>query len=349
MGKVSKSLERITFLLPGRNLSGGVRVTARMAQELQVLGQPVRVLYKTGPKIGRLQRSVRRIVGGQFGKGKDWLTAVPYEVCGVRNLDDIDCSTDRCVISVGTLMSEHIRGRVFPCMKIRYCHGFSSNLGAVARSAWQGDDPIISVSPALVETLRDLSGRHEIPVVPNGIDRGEYFIEPGVNRTGIGLVYNSHPKKDPLTALRVVDRLSGLGHPIYVFGAEKRPRGIERESYSRAPTVSQARAIYNRCKVWIIPSRSEGFCLPILEAMACGTAVVSTDHDTVRGLIDDGLNGLLRPVGDDSGLAAAAEALMAEEGQRSRIVSEGLATVSRFPWRDAAESLLKAIQRFETL
>ncbi len=56
--------------------------------------------------------------------------------------------------------------------------------------------------------------------------------------------------------------------------------------------------------VWLWPSRTEGFGLPILEAMACGVPVVAADTGAARDLVLDG-GGALVPVDDPIAMADA--------------------------------------------
>ena len=65
----------------------------------------------------------------------------------------------------------------------------------------------------------------------------------------------------------------------------------------------------------LMPSEMESFGLAALEAMACGVPTIATRVGGVAELIDDGVNGLLFPVGDTEAMAAAAIALLGAEAR----------------------------------
>ena len=60
----------------------------------------------------------------------------------------------------------------------------------------------------------------------------------------------------------------------------------------------------------LMPSEQESFGLAALEAMACKAPAIATQVGGVPELIDDGVTGLLYPVGDVEGMAAGAVALL---------------------------------------
>ncbi|MGO9343673.1 MAG: glycosyltransferase family 4 protein [Acidimicrobiales bacterium] len=85
------------------------------------------------------------------------------------------------------------------------------------------------------------------------------------------------------------------------------------------------------------PSLYEGFGLPTLEAMAAGTAVVTTTAGALPEVVGDAA--LLVPPGDSDALGAALERLLSDESERLGLVERGHKRASMFTWEACAEGL----------
>ncbi|MGW7293517.1 glycosyltransferase family 4 protein [Streptomyces xiamenensis] len=97
----------------------------------------------------------------------------------------------------------------------------------------------------------------------------------------------------------------------------------------------------------VMTSEFESFGMTIVEAMRCGLPVVSTDcPNGPREIIEDGVDGLLVPVGDPRALAAGLERLMADEALRQRMGRQALENAARFdpvPVVDRAEAMFEEL------
>ena len=71
--------------------------------------------------------------------------------------------------------------------------------------------------------------------------------------------------------------------------------------------------------VFLLPSEQESFGLAALEAMACGVPVIASRVGGLPEVIDDGVNGYLRPLEDSDGMAAAAVRLLTDRTLHARI------------------------------
>ena len=83
--------------------------------------------------------------------------------------------------------------------------------------------------------------------------------------------------------------------------------------------VSELTPLINSLDLYVSASRAEAFGLATLEALMCGVAVVATETDGAREMIDDGVNGKLVPVGDAESLARAMLQLLRDGKERARI------------------------------
>lgn len=117
--------------------------------------------------------------------------------------------------------------------------------------------------------------------------------------------------------------IAGIDHSR---GSENRAR-LERliaelqltERVRLAGWLEDLAQLYCALDVFVSASRTESFGLAIAEAMASGTAVVSTETDGARELIETRETGLLVPIGDVAKLTAAISALLANEDLRIRL------------------------------
>lgn len=82
---------------------------------------------------------------------------------------------------------------------------------------------------------------------------------------------------------------------------------------------------------FVLSSRYEGLPGVLVQAMACGAAVVATDCPFGPGeIVEDGVSGLLVPVGDAAALGAAIERLLTEPGLRAALARQGRQAAGRF-------------------
>jgi glycosyltransferase involved in cell wall biosynthesis len=82
-------------------------------------------------------------------------------------------------------------------------------------------------------------------------------------------------------------------------------------------------ALLRASDVLPFPSRYEGFGLPLLEAMAAGVPVISTDIPVVDEIVRDGENGLLIPYDDSAALARAILSVLDDPALRARLAAGG--------------------------
>jgi glycosyltransferase involved in cell wall biosynthesis len=101
-------------------------------------------------------------------------------------------------------------------------------------------------------------------------------------------------------------------------------------------------ACYQLAELFIFPSLYEGFGLPPLEAMACGTPVISSNSSSLPEVIGDA--GLLIPPTDTAALSAAMDQLLDNADLRADLTQRGLAQAQKFSWRKAADELIAVYQ-----
>lgn len=102
-------------------------------------------------------------------------------------------------------------------------------------------------------------------------------------------------------------------------------------------------AIYRMADVFATPTHYEGFCLPILEAMACGTPVVANDIPVLAEIAGEGA--FLTSKGDSRKMAGAIIALLEQDPLRQDQITRGLAQATRYSWRKTARETLGVYQK----
>jgi len=188
-------------------------------------------------------------------------------------------------------------------------------------------------------TRRDLVALYGIPdgkivVTPNAVDPA--FTPGGANGGYLLFVGAIQERKNPLAA---ADAARTVGLPLVVVGPEKDP-GLARELERRGADLrgyvdkEQLADLYRGAACLVLPSRFEGFGLPVLEAMACGTPVVATNDAAMREVGGDAA-----VYAEPAELADAIRKAIAERKERSRA---GLERVLHFSWDETARRAVAA-------
>jgi glycosyltransferase involved in cell wall biosynthesis len=97
--------------------------------------------------------------------------------------------------------------------------------------------------------------------------------------------------------------------------------------------------------VAVCPSPKEGWGLTVVEANACGTAVVASRSPGLVDSVKDGETGILVPHGDARALAQALERVLTDVPLRTKLEAQGLAWSKTFTWERCADEAYAVLER----
>jgi glycosyltransferase involved in cell wall biosynthesis len=190
---------------------------------------------------------------------------------------------------------------------------------------------VLAVSERTRRDLRELYGTPDakIVVTPNAVDPafgpGDADGEPYLLFVGA-----IQERKDPLAA---ADAAAAVGLPLVVVGPEKEPalarelerRGARLRGYVAKPELAE---LYRGASALLLPSRYEGFGLPVLEALASGTPVVAAPEEALQEVAGDAA-----VYADREQLADGVRRALRE---RERLRAAGLERAKAFSWEETA-------------
>jgi glycosyltransferase involved in cell wall biosynthesis len=342
-----KSYIKIAFILPGSGRSGGVRSTVVAANHLMERGHSVRILVRKQPV------SVRGIYNSLIfpflhNGNHDWIEDFKGHSKIFNKIEECEFDKDEIIIGSGMWASSQVDILTsLPNPKLQMIRGQHISNQSETEKTMHSPIPKVVISSYLKDMV-DSYGGTTLGIVPNGVDLDKYYCSVDLSeKDGVGAIYTSHISKDP-EALRAVFRnLRSIKQdlPIRVFSAHRRPEEIDKSSFWRLPSIDKSRDIYSRSQVWIMSSKSEGFSNPVLEAMACGCVVVSTDCGGPRDIIQNGENGFLVPVGDVQEITDKVVLLLNNHELRNKMRLNALETVKKFSWKHGVDKLENILQK----
>lgn len=206
----------------------------------------------------------------------------------------------------------------------------------------------------------------QITVVPNGLNsefqvlpasreveeiRRQYTLSP---KTFCLLnVGSTHQRKNILTVLEVLKSLKEKGYPICLwrtgsdFSKEQkafiREHNLESDIFDLGnPDKNRLVQIYNAADVLLAPSLYEGFGLTIVESMACGTPVITSNVSSLPEVVDDGAM-LVDPLNVEEIIEAVCK-LRQDHSYYSQLVKKGLSRAKFFDWQKTAEQVAQVYE-----
>lgn len=352
---------RITFVMGGGfvNLSGGDRVISIYARKLHERGHRVDVVARRA-YMSRGDR-VRSLLRADWLRPKRQLPShfagAPYpHRClktyrPVRNSDLEDADV---VIATWWETAEWVL-RLSPekgakAYFLQHFEAFDYLPKERVEATWRMPLQKIVISSWLDGIARDF-GDDGACMVPNSVDLTQ-FTAPRRTKNAlptVGMIYNPTPWKgfgDGMAAIRALrERLPEL--QLVTFGItaiSDEPLPSWHTHHVSLPQ-DRLREAYASCDVWLCSSHSEGFCLPMLEAMACRTPVVATRVGGPVDVITDGENGFLVPIGDVAAMTdRLAHVLQLSPDRWLALSDAAFAKAVSYTWDDATDRFEHALE-----
>ena len=148
-------------------------------------------------------------------------------------------------------------------------------------------------------------------------------------------------------ALRRIRQKKGIPHELVLVGRQDpRNEGLKRLisenafcRYLGELEDSDLARVYNTAELFVLPSLWEGFGLPVLEAMACGVPVISSDRASLPE-VAGGAAALFNPESVDA-LEGLIYNVLSDNGLRQMMLQKGFQNIQRFSWKDTARQTLE--------
>ncbi|MBQ9915972.1 MAG: glycosyltransferase family 4 protein [Microbacterium sp.] len=326
---------RIIFVLTATSISGGIRAVFQIANGLAQRGMDVEIWSLQGPPTWfELTVPVRT-----FDSYGDLLLSL-------RNADAIKVATwweTAEIVWLGSVnhgmpvyLIQEFETWFFPDdrpVQAAVVAGYRPEFIGITEASYQvGELEEIGMTATLVPHGYDDSVFHPLPAWDRESDSvlavGRSFFQKNFAMTA--RAWRAMGERRPL---------------LRMFGTEPDILQDDRVDYVVRPLDPQVNELYNTAAMFVQTSRHEGFCLPVLEAMAAGCPVITTDSHGNRDFCEDGVNCIVVGQDDDDALVAAIDRLRTDPAERDRLRLNGLATAARYRWPVVLDTVAEFYRR----
>lgn len=349
---------RINLVMKWNLLNGGNRVIGIVATELVARGHDVRVVLQpiAKPSLMRHLRSLLR--KGRLGKKRrrgtflDPIGDRVTEIDAQRPIVDGDLP-DADVVVATWWETAHWVAAMSPSKGAKVY--FMQDYGAASqplddiRPTFALPFSFITLTEQLGAMIRAENPQADITIMRNAVDTA-LFNSPARPRNSpprIGFMYRGLPSKGMDTALDALQRIRQEIPEVRVVAVGAANTSLpEWIDVVVNPDDDLLAETYRGCDLWLFPSRLEGFGLPIIEAMASRTPVVSTRVGGAPDVIDDGRNSAIVEIDDSAAMARKAIGLLrGPEEDWQRMAAAAAESVASHTWSDAVDLFENALVR----
>lgn len=223
--------------------------------------------------------------------------------------------------------------------------------GPIRPEQLRGLAGIIAVSTKNKNELLEQGIFHDIPmlVAPNSIDAGLFFPRDRAecrrrlglpeDRFIVGFVGTFKERKGDKRLLEAVNRTENVWAAFAGASEGETPPGGERVLFCRSLPHEEIPIFLNAADVFCLPTLNEGSCNALVEAMACGVPVVSSDLPFNDDVLTDENSIRLDPRSVDE-IEAALRLLSADPARRKRLGERALETARSLTLEQRAEKIL---------
>lgn len=226
----------------------------------------------------------------------------------------------------------------------------------LTRLVWRHATRIIANSEGLRQAALRFTPHIAVEVVPNGVDTTMFHPALSTTESAAPIIIAAGrlTRQKGFDVLLQAMRELRTKHPPRLRIIGDGPMRTELEQMRDQLNLKDAveflgwidrqdvAAAFRTADIFVLSSRYEGMANTLLEAMASGLAVIATDVEGCRDVINDGKNGFIVEAEDATAIAVAIDTVTADSALRRRLAANARDTVEQyFTWERALSGLLK--------
>lgn len=230
----------------------------------------------------------------------------------------------------------------------------ASQIIAVSSNTAKDTTQVLNIEPERIAVVPDAVESLFRPLPKNEVEslRQKYSISSeAICLLNVG---SNHPRKNISTILKVVEVLKQQGLSVHLwkvgsdFTAEQkafiRIHSLEDcITYLGKPDKQTLVQIYNAADILLAPSLHEGFGMTLLEAMACGTAVITSNVSALPEVAGDAAV-LVKPM-DFQAMIEAVWRIQNDSAYRNWLINKGFKRAKSFTWEKTAEQIAEVYEK----
>lgn len=331
----NKKKLNITYVMTWTEVCGGSKIILEQANRLTLLGHSVNLIsHFPKPNWFPLNEKIKFI-------------QVPWEkiLC-----EDIPKNSDIIIATYWREIYECIEQKIAPVVYFEQgdFHLFDSKVLDNRTFNYINEQLktvpyVFTVSSFAQNKLKEIYNKNS-DIIPNAVDEKIFFYEEHkkndiINVTIIGAEQVEFKKISLI--IEAVNRAKRDGEQIKLnWITPVKPEKNKEEAIINPKQIIIGN-ILRETDIYICASMYESFCLPVLEAMTCGAAIITTNNGGNMDFVQDNENALIIEKNNADDIYRKLKILLNDETKRKKLAAKGVETAKEYSWTKTIEKLEK--------